>query len=216
MRLPRSTLFIAVLATAALLLIGGWALYQHFRYGPSDGTDALFAKLNKRENHNDSQNDVPVKLEFPIITGYGGVVPTPGAAEPPRKGGKVVFDVTANAKEPGKVVPALERVAMLLNLGGLAGLKPADFQITVVLYGQATTAALSDGAYAKNGGGPNPNSDLLRQLKAAGVEVFVCGQALARKGFEPKDVRPDVRIATAALTVVMNKQAEGFAYVPAH
>jgi len=42
------------------------------------------------------------------------------AAEQPTKGSKVVFDVSAVAKETGKPVPGLERAAVLLNLGGAA------------------------------------------------------------------------------------------------
>ena len=41
-------------------------------------------------------------LVYPVITGHGGVVPLPRAAEQPRKGAKAVFDVTADAK-PGEV-----------------------------------------------------------------------------------------------------------------
>ena len=45
------------------------------------------------------------KFVFPIVEGYGGVVPLPDAAEQPAKGSKIVFDVTAGPKEAGKPVP---------------------------------------------------------------------------------------------------------------
>ena len=46
-------------------------------------------------------------LEFPIIARFGGVVSVPNAAERPRPGAKVLFDVTADAK-PGDVNKGLE------------------------------------------------------------------------------------------------------------
>ena len=57
----------------------------------------------------------------PVVPGYGAVVPIPDAAEPPAKGSKVVFDVTAPAKDAGKPLPGLVRAATLLNLAGAAG-----------------------------------------------------------------------------------------------
>ena len=75
----------------------------------------------------------PAKL-FPVIEGYGGVVAV-GTEEGPRKGSKVVFDVTGDAKESGKPVPGLERAALLYNLAGREGLKPADLNVAIVLHG---------------------------------------------------------------------------------
>ena len=46
--------------------------------------------------------------------------------------------------------------------------------------------------------------------------MFVCGQALAYKGFKESEVADGIRVAAAALTVVINKQADGYSYVPAH
>src|ERR1700722_4962976 len=78
---------------------------------------------------------------FPIIPNVGGVVPLPNAAEQPRKGAKVVFDVTADAK-PADLNKGLERVARLLNLYGSAGLKSSDVKIAVVMHGEATKSVL--------------------------------------------------------------------------
>jgi intracellular sulfur oxidation DsrE/DsrF family protein len=126
----------------------------------------------------------------------------------------VVFDVTADAK-PGEVNKGLERAARLLNLYGAAGLKAGDVRAAVVFHGEATRTALTDAAYGgrfKTDG--NPNLPLIRELKKAGVELFVCGQALHYKGFPAAEVDGAVPVAAAALTVVINKQADGYAYVP--
>jgi ubiquinone/menaquinone biosynthesis C-methylase UbiE/intracellular sulfur oxidation DsrE/DsrF family protein len=154
------------------------------------------------------------QLEFPIIAGYGGVVARPSAVEQPRAGARVVFDVTADAK-PIDVNKGLERAARLLNLYGSAGLKSADVEITMVLHGDATKSVLKDSAYGTRfGTGKNPNLALIDELQNAGVDVLVCGQALNYKEFADTDVADGVSIAAAALTVVINKQAEGYAVIP--
>ncbi len=87
--------------------------------------------------------------------------------------------------------------------------------MAVVLHGDATATALDDAAYKAATGQPHPASDLLAKLAKAGVEVQVCGQSLARKGLSAREVRKDVRIAASAVTAVINRQARGYAYIPA-
>ena len=154
-------------------------------------------------------------LVYPLVPGHGGVVPLPRAAEQPRKGAKVVFDVTADAK-PGEVNRGLEHVARLLNLYGAAGLTARDVKIAVVFHGEADKAVLSDAAYAARfKAAANPNLPLIRDLKKAGVEVFVCGQSLHDRGFKAEEVAEDVPVADSAMLVLVNKQTDGYAYIPA-
>ncbi len=156
------------------------------------------------------------KLVYPIIPNVGGVVPLPVAAEQPRKGAKVVFDITADAKS-SDLNKGLERVARLLNLYGSAGRKASDVKIALVVHGEATKSVLTNDVYkSKFGTDKNPNLAVIGELRKAGVEVFVCGQALAYKGFERSEVSEGVKVASAALTVVINLQADGYSYVPAH
>ena len=154
-------------------------------------------------------------LIYPLVPGHGGVVPLPLAAEQPRKGAKAVFDITADAK-PGEVNKGLEQVARLLNLYGAAGLTARDVKIAAVCHGAADKAVLSDTAYlARFKVAANPNLPLIRGLKKAGVEVFVCGQSLHELGFKTKEVAEEVPVADAAMLVLVNKQAGGYAYIPA-
>lgn len=60
----------------------------------------------------------------------------------------------------------------------------------------------------------NPNLPLIRLLQKAGVEVMVCGQALVYKKMDRSEVASDIPVAAAALTALLNRQADGFAYVP--
>jgi intracellular sulfur oxidation DsrE/DsrF family protein len=154
-------------------------------------------------------------LIYPLVPEHGGVVPLPRAAEQPRRGAKAVFDVTADAK-PGEVNKGLEQIARLLNLCGAAGLKAEDVKIAAVFHGQADKVVLSDAAYvARFKVAANPNLPLIRTLKKAGVEVFVCGQSLHELGFKAEEVAKEVPIADSAMLVLVNKQADGYGYIPA-
>lgn len=156
------------------------------------------------------------KLVFPIVEGVGGVLPRPNAAEQPRAGAKVVFDVTNDTKS-SDINKGLDRVARLLNLYGSIGLKASDIKISVVLHGESTKAALSDASYeTRFEVEKNPNLPLIQKLQSLGVEIYVCGQALNYKSFEDSEVAENIPIAAAALTVVANKQADGFSYIPVH
>ena len=152
----------------------------------------------------------------PVVKGYGAVVPMPGAEEPPKKGARAAFDVTATNKDATKPLPGLERAAVLLNLAGAAGLKPGDVEVAVVLHGDATSAALDDGAYRKLTGTGHPHAELMKRLKQAGVKILVCGQSLERKGLDVRKVRDEVKVAASAVSAVINLQSRGYAYVPAH
>lgn len=157
-----------------------------------------------------------VATKSPIIAGYGGVVEVPEAALQARPGRSVVLDVTA-AADVEKVNKGLDRAARLLNLYGVAGLTAKDVHIAVVLHGDATRSVLSDAAYSGCFGvEQNPNLPLIQALREAGVDVYVCGQALNYKGYARSMVADGVQVADAALTVLIERQSAGAAYVPVH
>lgn len=155
-------------------------------------------------------------LFFPLIQGYGGVVSVPQAADQPRSRVKVVFDITAESK-PDEVNRGLESVARYLNLNAQAGNAASDVTLALVLHGGATKCALTDEAFRRHAKAErNPNLPLVRELKKHGVEVLVCGQSLARNSFSTSDVAPELTIAASAMTVNVNKQMTGFAYLSIH
>jgi intracellular sulfur oxidation DsrE/DsrF family protein len=89
-------------------------------------------------------------------------------------------------------------------------------KIAAVCHGGADKAVLSDAAYlARFKLAANPNLPLIRDLKKAGVEVFVCGQSLHDLGFKVEEVAEEVPVADSAMLVLVNKQADGYAYIPA-
>ena len=68
--------------------------------------------------------------------------------------------------------------------------------------------------YAPPGTKTGPLSKLLRQLRATGVTLYVCGQSLADQGLAADQVAPELETAVSALSVVVNCQGDGYAYVP--
>lgn len=201
-----------------------WVL-SHVRAGQDvfekEIAEAGFQKVKEektilKENYLVIFEKVGPKLVYPVIEGFGGVAPLPDATEQPAKGTKVVFDVTAVAKDIGKPVPALERTAVLLNLAGASGLRPDDLEIAVVLHGEATFAALTNPAFRERYGRENENAVLIERLTKAGVKVLVCGQSLTKKEIARSAVRPEIAVAASALTAVVNRQRNGFATVTSH
>ena len=152
----------------------------------------------------------------PLIQGFGAIVSLPQSAQQPRPGSKVVYDITGE-NGADHLVKGLENVAVLLNLAAEAGVKPDQLKVAAVLHGPATRAVLRQAAYAKHTGSVrNPNVDLIRRLTDLGVELYVCGQALAHERYGLDEVLPEVQVADSASTVTINKQMDGYAYLAVH
>ena len=152
-----------------------------------------------------------------LISQAGKYVPLREAAHQPEAGTKMVFDITGAGKA-NEILKGLDRVAMFLNFAAENGpVKKDQFEIAVVFHGNATAASLDDGAYAKaTDAAKNPNLPLIEELRSHGVRFYVCGQALARKKYPMEHVADDVTMATSALTVIVNEQNNGAAFVPFH
>lgn len=156
------------------------------------------------------------EMIHPRIADYGGIVQVPGAVEPPRAGAKVVFDITSESPvdKPHK---GLEVVARYLNLTAGAGVPVEGLKLTAVLHGGAAKTVLNDAAFqVATKVEQNPNLELIRRLQSNGVEVLVCGQALARQGYPIDGVVKNVPIAVSALTANINRQQDGHVPVAIH
>lgn len=152
----------------------------------------------------------------PAIPGYGKMHPLPRAAYKPRAGQtyRIVFALTAAAKAPGEVNPALERVARTVNLYVASGVPLSQLRFVAVAYGQATSLALDDAHYEAAYGMPNPNLPLIALLRKAGVDVAVCGQAVAEHEFQYDWVDSSVTLALSALTTITSLEQQGYHLMP--
>ncbi len=128
---------------------------------------------------------------------------------------KMVFDITSQAGEPGKVNPGFNHVARAINVFEDAGYPPDKLQLVAVVHSKATELVLKNEQYRQKFSQENPNLDLITQLKQAGVEIYLCGQSLVDHGYERNMIAPEVRLALSALTVLSTYQLRGFALMPA-
>ena len=119
------------------------------------------------------------EYQHPVVKDHGGIVVLPEAAHQPKKDPKVILDITSDKME-GSVLLGCDRGALILNQYTEAEAE-ADhgLKMAVILHGPATKTALSHAGYAKHadsyktdlGKTKNPNLDLIKQLKKAGVDL---------------------------------------------
>ncbi|QDU37367.1 DsrE/DsrF-like family protein [Maioricimonas rarisocia] len=162
------------------------------------------------------------QYKHPVIKDHGGIVELPGVDHQPKRDSKVVLDITSDKKEGG-VLLGFDRAGLILNQYTAAGAGVDNgFKMTLILHGPATKAALSHEGYARHtssykkdlGKTRNPNLELIQKLTEAGVDIYVCGQALAHHGYATSDVASPVKIAVSAATLNINVQMDGYAYIP--
>jgi len=152
----------------------------------------------------------------PAIPNHGPVAPQPDDAFNLVRGEsyRVVFDATFGARGEHVLNRRLESVARFVNLHARAGIDPADVEIEVVTHGGTTFDMLSRDAYRARFGVDHPNADLLEALLAFGVTVYLCGQSASAHGIDVEELAPGVRLAHSAMTVLVRRQAEGWALLP--
>ncbi len=152
----------------------------------------------------------------PAIASAGAIHALPQAAYQPDPTAtyKIVFNLTREAKQPSQINPALERVARTVNLYTHAGVPLDHLKFVAIASGGATAAVLKDAQYQKQFGVANPNLAVIAELRKAGVDVAVCGQAIAERHYEYDWVDQRVTLALSALTTVTELQQKGYALMP--
>ena len=141
----------------------------------------------------------------PEISGYGKITYDPNLALIPQtdKNYKVIFKITkANEKEG--VNSQLWHIARLVNLLSVSGVKKKNMYIVAVISGDATPVVLNDVAYKNLYKKSNPNMQLINSLKDAGVELYVCSQALSERHFNyQQDINKKITVSLSALTTLI-------------
>lgn len=152
----------------------------------------------------------------PTVQGYGKVHLLPKAAYQPDRNAtyKIVFALTKAAKTPAEVNPALDHVARTVNLYVGSGVPLSHLKFVAVAFGDATPLALDDAHYQAKFGTANPNLKLIRMLRKDGVDVAVCGQAVAEHQFEYSWVDKSVTTALSGLTTITTLEHQGYDLMP--
>ena len=151
----------------------------------------------------------------PVIKNYGGIRNAPHAVEKPDPDMqyKVVIDVATGEDDKSDLSYALNNVARLINLHVMGGLPKENLDVVLAIHGGATFTVLDNDLYQQKFGVDNPNLGLIKELEAAGVRLFICSQSLMGRGIDHERIVPEVKVATAMLTVMTTYQAKGHAYL---
>ncbi|MGC1550632.1 MAG: DsrE family protein [Rhodanobacter sp.] len=150
------------------------------------------------------------------ITAAGAFHALPQAAYQPDRNAtyKVVFSLTKASDKPGDINPALERVARTVNIYAASGVPLNHLKFVAVAYGSATPIVLDDAHYRAQLGVANPNLPVIAQLRKAGIDVVVCGQAMAEHHFDNAWLSKDVTLSLSALTTITELEQQGYALMP--
>lgn len=158
----------------------------------------------------------PPTQRFLRIASAGGVYKLTGKVEMPATDSvhRLVIDATSDETTAMGINRHLESAARALNLYALAGVSNDNVKVAVVIHGKATPAVLSSDIYRRKFGRSNRDVALIDDLKNAGVEIIVCGQALTQQGFAVSDVHKNVRVSLSAMTALVDLQGKGYALIP--
>ncbi|BAW80481.1 hypothetical conserved protein [Candidatus Nitrosoglobus terrae] len=153
--------------------------------------------------------------QTPAIEGFGKMHPLPQSSYQPSKNEthKAIFWLT-KAKELKQVNLALESVARAVNLYASAGVPLGQLKFVAIISGPATATVLDNVHYKKQYGIDNPNLPMIKKLTEAGVEILVCGQAVAGNHYQYDWIDPQVKIALSGITTIIDLQQQGYALVP--
>jgi intracellular sulfur oxidation DsrE/DsrF family protein len=148
-----------------------------------------------------------------MINQYGILHQLPKAACQPDRNldYRIVYRISNRSPHMGEPTPGLSHIALTINLFEWAGIPQEHQHLVGVIHGEATSAALKKEVYQKAYNRPHPDTDLIHQLTAHGVILYVCGQSVYDRGFREDQVNPEVIFALSALTVLPTYQLKGYA-----
>jgi intracellular sulfur oxidation DsrE/DsrF family protein len=151
----------------------------------------------------------------PIVPSFGGTFDVPDATLLPPKDRdlKLRFDVNVGP-EPGEINPNFDTVARYLNQHARAGVPRERIKAALVIHGTAGKDTLTSDEYRKRFGKDNPNLKLLDELKAAGVQIYLCGQTAMGRNLPRPVVAPSVSFAWSAMVAHMALERDGYMLNP--
>jgi intracellular sulfur oxidation DsrE/DsrF family protein len=156
-----------------------------------------------------------VRQMGPIVPSFGGVFDVPDATVLPPKDRdlKLRFDVNVGP-EPGELNQNFDTVARYLNQHARAGVPRERLKAALVIHGTAGKDTLTNDEYKKRFGKDNPNLKLLDELKAAGVQIYLCGQTAMGRNLPRNVVAPAVTFAWSAMVAHMALDRDGYVLNP--
>ncbi len=148
----------------------------------------------------------------PVIKHFGTVTEVPFSVEnpDPKMDYKVIVEVSSENAKPEAVHEFFDKVAAVVNLHALGGVPANKFHLIMVIHGPAAQFVVNNEEYKKKFNVDNPNVPLFKELKEAGVKIFVCGQSLNKRNIPKENVTPEVSPALSAITTLTTYQLKGY------
>lgn len=126
---------------------------------------------------------------------------------------KIVIDMYDGLKDSTKVMRTLKEVARTYNLNVANGVPKRKLKVAVVIHGGAIRGILNDESYQLQYGVPNPNIAVIKEMKKAGIEFYVCSQILSFRQVPEEDVAKEIDIALSAKTALTTLGLMGYIYM---
>ncbi|NNC99601.1 MAG: DsrE family protein [Gammaproteobacteria bacterium] len=126
---------------------------------------------------------------------------------------KILFDIYQSS-DAGGINSKFDSVARFINMHVRSGVPAENIEVAMVVHGKASFDLLSKAAYQSKFARNNDSADLLNQLLAAKVQVYLCGQSAAHLGIENRDLIPGVSMSLSAMTANALLQQQGYTLNP--
>ena len=126
---------------------------------------------------------------------------------------KVIFDVSKSPENISELNSNLVTAARFLNMHAATGMTVSQLKVAVTIHGSAWKDILTDPVYLEKYGCKNPNSELLNQLNAAGVDLILCGQTAKFRNVSRSDTNPNVKFALSAMTALLQYQNKEYHFI---
>jgi intracellular sulfur oxidation DsrE/DsrF family protein len=148
------------------------------------------------------------------IKDYGQVYNVPFAVDRPDSTMqyKIIFEASMEKMDSAKIYEPLEIVARLYNLHVYGGVPQKNLEVVLVIGGVGIPVVMTNEAYKKRFGIDNPNLKILEEIKAVGIKINGCAQAMMKNHIDPADVNPIITPIFSRLTTVSTYQMKGWAY----
>jgi intracellular sulfur oxidation DsrE/DsrF family protein len=193
-----------------MLTINSLRMNQIFIFG-----FVIFASLLLTVKSSSAQNSREDVHDGPLIHNFGRHVDLPNADHKTNTGMvyKVAFEILQALGEPTRPHMRLEAAARFMNMHAHAGVPTENLQLSIVLHGGGTRAAMTNEAYRKRYEVDNPSLPLLHALSDAGVSIYLCEQSRVLSGTGVDEIATPVKSALSAMTAIVNLQEEGYHFL---
>ena len=162
-----------------------------------------------------SQGLAQEKKAGPVISEFGKVWPidNPDFKTDKDREFKVMFDIMSSPENHNEINASIETAARFLNMHAQHGIPQDKLQVALVVHNKATKDIMTQEAYMKRYGVPNPNFDLLSALIESGADVILCGQSSLSRDVPAEYTIEGVQVSLSAMTAIIQLTDQNYTLI---